>query len=98
MDTARLKQQIESGEYRVDPAAVADAILRRLAASRQAPQSSQNECSYPDSSPPSASTNATAGDPSTTDPIHVRPIRRLRGTPSFSRIVAVRVGTQTHSS
>ncbi|MBV9805398.1 MAG: flagellar biosynthesis anti-sigma factor FlgM, partial [Solirubrobacterales bacterium] len=31
MDPAMLKQQIDRGEYRVDPTAVADAILRRLA-------------------------------------------------------------------
>jgi anti-sigma28 factor (negative regulator of flagellin synthesis) len=30
MNTAKLKEQIEKGEYEVDPAAVADAMLRRL--------------------------------------------------------------------
>jgi len=40
-----LKEQIERGDYRVDPAVVADAILRRLAANVRA----QNACSYPDS-------------------------------------------------
>ena len=64
MDPAMLKQQIDSGEYRVDPRAVADAILRRV---------TQNECSYPDNGR-SASRNATSGAPSTTDPIQVNPL------------------------
>jgi anti-sigma-28 factor FlgM len=64
MDLAVLKEQIERGEYRVDPTAVADALLRRLRAF------AQNECSYPDSGP-SAPANTTPGGPSTTDPIQV---------------------------
>jgi len=81
-----LKQQIEAGEYRVDPTAVADAIVRRLrdvaAARSDIVQQSerarhtngkhgQNECSYPTSSP-AASVNTTPAGPATTDPITVR--------------------------
>jgi hypothetical protein len=56
MDAAVLKQQIEKGEYRVDPKAVADAMLRRLWFF------AQNECSYPVNGS-SASTNTTPGGP-----------------------------------
>jgi len=77
MDPATLKDQIQKGEYEVDPTAVADALLRRL----------QNECSYP-ASGPSASTNATPGGPSTTDPIQLTLLRAL----------ALGAGTQTHNS
>jgi hypothetical protein len=55
-----LKQQIERGEYRVNPTAVAEAMIRFA----------QNECSYP-ASDPSASANTTPGDPWSTDPIQV---------------------------
>lgn len=41
MDPAVLKEQIEKGQYAVDPKAVADAMLRRLRLLVQ------NECSYP---------------------------------------------------
>jgi hypothetical protein len=58
-DVQDLRQQIEAGEYRVDPSAVADAIVRRLldvAAVRSEPPANpessqpgggqdQNECS-----------------------------------------------------
>jgi hypothetical protein len=47
-----LREQIQSGDYRVDPHAVADAILRRLLSggSLGAPAGwAQNPCSYPDS-------------------------------------------------
>jgi hypothetical protein len=56
MDVAVLKEQIEKGEYHVDPKAVADAMLRRLRFF------AQNECSYP-ANGPSASTNSTPGGP-----------------------------------
>ena len=72
MNAAQLKEQIERGEYQVDPVAVADAMLRRLRGL------TQNECSYPESSP-SASTKATPGVPSTTKPTHVSSAPRLRG-------------------
>lgn len=66
MEPATLKEQIAKGEYRVDPTAVADALLRRL----------QNECSYPASSS-SASVNTTPGGPSATEPIQVTLLRAL---------------------
>jgi hypothetical protein len=47
---AGIKQQIERGEYRVDPRAVADAILRRLAERWTPPV--YNACSYPKSAAP----------------------------------------------
>ena len=56
MDAAVLKQQIEKGEYKVDPKAVADAMLRRLVFF------GQKKCSYPDNGS-SASTNTTPGGP-----------------------------------
>jgi hypothetical protein len=95
MNAAKLKEQIEKGEYEVDPVAVADAMLRRLRGLAQ--PGAQNECSNPESSP-SASTNATPGSPSTTKPTHVRSASRLRGPRAFSRIAAARPGTQAHSS
>ncbi len=56
MDVAEVKMtairdQVQSGDYRVDTQAVADAILRRLlsASSAMSPFRAQNECSYPDS-------------------------------------------------
>jgi len=66
MEPATLKEQIEKGEYRVDPTAVADALLSRL----------QNTCSYPASGPPE-SVNTTPAGPSTTEPIQVRLLRAL---------------------
>jgi hypothetical protein len=56
MDPAGLKEQIEKGEYSVDPKAVADAMLRRLR------QHVQNECSYPTNGS-SASENTTPAGP-----------------------------------
>jgi hypothetical protein len=51
---AGIKEQIEHGQYQVDPGAVADAILRRLGQSRPllGGPSAYNKCSYPDSSDP----------------------------------------------
>ena len=107
-----LKEQIERGEYSVDPTSVADAIVRRvreLADARiralaervepadpwTAPPATQNECSYPDSSP-GASVNTTPVSPSTTDPIQVKPtaLRRLAQALSTPPLA----GTQTQSS
>jgi hypothetical protein len=47
-----IKHQIERGDYRVDPRAVADAILRRLDAGLTLLDgpAGYSECSYPDSS------------------------------------------------
>ena len=46
-----LREQIQTGAYRVDAQAVADAILRRLLAGETlgAGAGPQNPCSYPDS-------------------------------------------------
>jgi len=63
-----IRDQIERGEYHVDAAAVADAIMRRLRELADARPAPQNECSYPDSGP-SESTNATPGSPCTADPM-----------------------------
>ncbi len=77
-----LKSQVDDGEYRVDPPAVADAMLRWYldpAPSRRRWLRPQNECSKPDrgSSP---SMNTVPGAPSTTDPITLRSLR-LDGMP-----------------
>jgi hypothetical protein len=88
---AELKQQIERGEYEVDPQAVADAIverLRGLAAASSHPDEPQKECSYPDSSP-SASVNTTLAGPGRTRPTQVN--RWLSGA------AAVLGGMQTQS-
>ena len=45
-----LRDQIQSGDYRVDTQAVADAILRRLLAGHGLGLA-QNPCSYPDNAP-----------------------------------------------
>jgi hypothetical protein len=77
-----IKTQVQQGEYRVDPLATADAMIRwfstpahrrRGARGPYRPGGAQNECSNPDSGS-SASTNRTPGGPSTTDPIQVRPL------------------------
>lgn len=94
MNATQLKEQIERGEYQIDPVAVADAMLRRLRG--LAAPSVQNECSYPDSST-SPSVKATPGAPSTTKPTHLSPSRR-RGPRAFSSFSALRAGTQAHNS
>ena len=95
MDPAMLKERIASGDYEVDPVAVADAIMRRM---RGLPEAApQKECSYPESSS-SPSVNTTPGVPSTTKPTHVSSPSRLRGPRGFSSFSALRAGTQTHSS
>lgn len=69
---AFLKEQIERGDYHVEPVAVARAFLRRIHELEPEPGTTQKECSYPDSSAP-ASANPTPGLPGTTDPIQVSP-------------------------
>jgi hypothetical protein len=78
-----LKSRVQQGEYRVDPRATADAMIRWFTApSRRrhgertpydirSGRRPQNECSNPDSGP-SASVNTMPGGPSTTDPIQLR--------------------------
>jgi hypothetical protein len=92
---ADIKQRIERGEYRVDPHAVADAILQRVrdraaASNVRAPNKEpQNKCSYPDRDP-ETSLKVTPWGPSFTRPTHVS--RRL--------LFALRMlsGIQTQSS
>ncbi len=79
---AEIKRLVALGQYRIDPRAVAEAMIRRaeretdtfVRAAFAAPR--QNECSYPESSP-SASRKVTPAGPSTTAPIHVRPALAL---------------------
>ena len=72
-----IKRQIESGQYRVDPYAVADAMIRWCqldidSAGRRVPRArAQNECSKPVRSPAASANTASAG-PSTTVPIKLR--------------------------
>lgn len=70
-----IKQLLEKGQYRIEPHAIADAIIRWVRV-RPAPgvasTAVQNECSKPASSSP-ASLNATLAGPSSTDPIQVTP-------------------------
>ena len=72
-----IKRQIESGQYRVDPYAIADAMIRWCqleteSAGRRVPRArAQNECSNPVRSP-AASVNTASAGPSTTVPIKVR--------------------------
>ena len=69
-----IKQLVQDDRYRIDPYAVADAILRRVRMQEAGgmPFGAQNRCWNPDSSP-SASTKQTPGSPCTTDPIQIRP-------------------------
>lgn len=71
-----IKQLLDAGQYRIEPHAIADAIIHWLRASpAQDPSpaaAAQKECSNPESSS-SASTNPTPAGPSTTDPIQVKP-------------------------
>lgn len=72
-----IKRQLEQGQYRVDPYAIADAMIRWAeleieSAGRRVPRArSQNVCSKPDSVS-SASVKTAAGEPSTTSPIRLR--------------------------
>jgi hypothetical protein len=71
-----IKTQVETGQYRVDPHAIADAIIGWFSAPQRRPRrgrGAQNECSKPDNGS-SASVNATPGGPSTTDPIQAKPL------------------------
>jgi hypothetical protein len=80
---AKLREQVERGEYPIDPDAVADALLKRLRllsavrrmigrTQRHWPRAAQNECSYPESAgeAPVEPTNASPS-PASTRPIHV---------------------------
>lgn len=64
-----LKKRVSSGEYQVDPKAVADAIIRRRA-HLALTEAAQNECSNPESARPE-STNTASGGPVRTAPMKV---------------------------
>ena len=69
-----IKTQVETGQYRVDPHATADAIIGWFATRRPGRAwSAQNECSKPNSGS-STSVKTTPGGPSTTDPIQANPL------------------------
>ena len=81
-DLRSIKTLVEQGQYRVEPHAIADAMIRwfsmsaderRAARGPYHPGGRQNECSKPDKGL-SASTNTTPGGPSTTDPIKLKPL------------------------
>ena len=72
-----IKRALEQGQYRVDPYAIADAMIRWAeleieSAGRRVPRArSQNACSKPDSVS-SASVKMASGGPATTVPIKLR--------------------------
>lgn len=70
----RLRELLDRGQYRIDPYAIADAIIRWAGLGPELGLSpyAQMECSKPASGPSVPAKQAAAG-PSTTDPIHVRP-------------------------
>lgn len=88
-----LRQRIDTGGYRVEPAAVADAIIQCLR-ERIAPRgakSAQSECSYPDTGS-FASMKTTSGEPAATRPTQLRPDGRM------ASISLASAGMQTHNS
>ena len=107
-----IKQQIEAGEYLVDPTDVADAIVRRLrdaagghtavVRGNDRPErrrgNGQNACSYPTSSP-EPSVKTTPAGPSTTDPMKVRSTpRRSWFEGVIEGFVHTLAGRHAHSS
>jgi hypothetical protein len=93
-----IQQRVRRGEYEVDPAAVADALLRRAALRRRARCAalSQSSCSYPESGP-SASEKPTSEGPSSTRPTQASSAwATLRSALSASPRALP--GTQTQSS
>ena len=74
-----IKQQLESGQYRIDPYAIADAMIRWAeleleSAGRRIPRArSQSACSKPESSC-GASVKTAPGGPSQTVPIRLRAV------------------------
>jgi Anti-sigma-28 factor, FlgM len=72
-----IKRQLENGQYRIDPYAIADAMIRWAeleieSAGRRVPRArTQSECSKPASSSAASLNRAPAG-PSTTVPINLR--------------------------
>lgn len=108
---AEIKEQLEQGEYRVDPDVVADAVLRRLrelATARRervspgdrawaAELEGQIKCSYPDS-PLSASVNVTPGDPGRTRPTKLSSTLVAKLSHSVAMTLRALGGTATHNS
>lgn len=96
---ATLRERIARGDYRIDPKAVADAVLRRareLARLREQ-NSIQNECSKP------ASDCAASVKPAPGSPLVTRPIQVIRTgsfvLASFASIsLRPQGGAQTQSS
>lgn len=81
---AMIKERINRGDYRVDPQAVADAILRRIElnwdwAEREL-DNPYTTCSYPESSAP-ASTKESPLAPEVTDPMTVRSVQASKSSP-----------------
>jgi hypothetical protein len=77
----RIKQQLDTDQYRIDPYLIADAMIRRAGLQNEVPVSRserQNECSKP-SNGPSAPAKMTAGGPSWTEPIQLRAAFSLGG-------------------
>jgi Anti-sigma-28 factor, FlgM len=74
---SEIKRQLESGQYRIDPYAIADAMIRWAeleleSAGRRVPRArSQNECSKPEGSL-GASVKTAPGGPARTAPIRLR--------------------------
>ena len=107
---AKLRDQLERGDYVVDPNAVAEAILKRwreMAALRAAiaggvtpggPTTPQSECSYPASGSDAASRNRAPARPSATRPIQVR--RAVRSAVAKASAIVPRAagGAQIQSS
>lgn len=89
-----LAERVAGGDYRVDPVAVAEAILRRA---RELVLGDQNECSKPVSEA-RASVNRAPGSPASTRPIHV--IRTASFVLANFASIELRPsgGTQTQSS
>ncbi len=73
-----IRRQLETGQYRIDPHAIADAMIRWAeveleSGGRRRPRArTQKECSKPESSSSLSMKMAPAG-PSTTVPITARP-------------------------
>ena len=88
-----LRAQIAQGDYRVDPYAIADAILRRVRMVTTDDAPDQKECSYP-ASFPLTSPKSKPGGPSMTHPIQARPVLATAASASLRAVG----GMHTHSS
>lgn len=71
----RIKQLLETGQYRIDPYVIADAIIHWAGLAHEIPmpaRGGQNSCSKPVNGSSVPAKTASAG-PSSTEPIQVRP-------------------------